>query len=179
MEQWPETCPGATMSTTNLTWTDLGSNTDLRGERSTTDRLSPVTAIKVKINLNYKTFRFLQLFLLLGANSPSSDNSRLPIWSCTSILELTAKSPEKSETMTFLGQDPVRCKTTVHNKGVQHVNNFKYFGLEISHKNEKDIEEKPAKFAQILGIRNKNCEQNLVQKLSTIKVHNALAVPIL
>ena len=53
-----ETFPNATLSTTNLTWTDLGSNTSLRGVRPTTDRLSHVTAIKVKINLNYKIFVF-------------------------------------------------------------------------------------------------------------------------
>jgi len=61
----PETFASATLSTTNLTWTDLGSNTCLRGVRPATDRLSHVTAIKVKINLNYKNVRFLQLFLLL------------------------------------------------------------------------------------------------------------------
>ena len=35
-----KTCPSASSSTTNPTWTDPGSNTGLRGERSATDRLS-------------------------------------------------------------------------------------------------------------------------------------------
>ena len=35
-----KTCPNATLSTTNLTWTDVGSNPGLRGERPGTDRLS-------------------------------------------------------------------------------------------------------------------------------------------
>jgi hypothetical protein len=39
------TCPNATLSTTNPTWTDPGSNPDLRGERQATDRLSHGTAI--------------------------------------------------------------------------------------------------------------------------------------
>jgi hypothetical protein len=34
------TCPSATLSTTNLTWTGLGSNPSLRGERPATNRLS-------------------------------------------------------------------------------------------------------------------------------------------
>jgi hypothetical protein len=38
-----KTCPSATLST-NLTWTDLGSNPGLRGERPATDRLSRGTA---------------------------------------------------------------------------------------------------------------------------------------
>jgi hypothetical protein len=35
-----ETCPSATISTTTLTWTDLGSNKGLRGERSANNSLS-------------------------------------------------------------------------------------------------------------------------------------------
>jgi hypothetical protein len=36
-------CPSATVSTTNATWTDPGSNTGLRGERPATNRLSHAT----------------------------------------------------------------------------------------------------------------------------------------
>jgi hypothetical protein len=43
-------------------------------------------------------------------------------------------SPEKSETMAFLGKDPVRCKIIVDNKCLQ-VKNFKYLGCEISYEN--------------------------------------------
>jgi hypothetical protein len=39
-----KTCPSATLSTTNLTWIDLGSNPGLRGERPATNRLSHGTA---------------------------------------------------------------------------------------------------------------------------------------
>jgi hypothetical protein len=39
-----KTCPSATLSTTNPTWTDPG----LRGERPATNRLSHGTAQKVK-----------------------------------------------------------------------------------------------------------------------------------
>jgi hypothetical protein len=39
-----KTCPSATLSTTHPTWTDLGSNAGLRGERLATNRLSHGTA---------------------------------------------------------------------------------------------------------------------------------------
>jgi hypothetical protein len=37
---WGKTCPSATLSTTNPTWTDPGSNPGLRGGRPATNRLS-------------------------------------------------------------------------------------------------------------------------------------------
>jgi hypothetical protein len=58
-------------------------------------------------------------------------------------------SPEKSETIAFLGQDPAICKIIVNNECLQ-VNNFEYLRCEISYENEKDIQQKLAKFAQIL-----------------------------
>ena len=39
-----KTCPSATLSTTNPTWTDAGSNPGLRGQRPATNRLSHGTA---------------------------------------------------------------------------------------------------------------------------------------
>jgi hypothetical protein len=42
-------------------------------------------------------------------------------------------SPEKSETIAFLRQDPVRCKIVVGNKCLQKVNIF--------YENEKDIQQ--------------------------------------
>jgi hypothetical protein len=40
-----KTCPSATLSTTNPTWTDPVSNPGPRGERPATNRLSLVTAL--------------------------------------------------------------------------------------------------------------------------------------
>jgi hypothetical protein len=40
-----ETCPSATLSTTNPTWIDLKSNLGLRGERPAIDSLSHGTAL--------------------------------------------------------------------------------------------------------------------------------------
>jgi hypothetical protein len=39
-----KTCPSATLSTTNHTWTDPGSKPGLRGDRPATNRLSHGTA---------------------------------------------------------------------------------------------------------------------------------------
>jgi hypothetical protein len=43
---WGKACPSATLSTTNPTWTDLGLNPGLRGERLATNRLSHGTAYR-------------------------------------------------------------------------------------------------------------------------------------
>jgi hypothetical protein len=40
-----KTCPSATLSTTNPTWTDPGSNPGLRGGRPATNRLSQGTVM--------------------------------------------------------------------------------------------------------------------------------------
>jgi hypothetical protein len=42
--------------------------------------------------------------------------------------------PEKAETISFLGQDPVRCKIFVSNKCLQG-NNFKYISCKIFYEN--------------------------------------------
>jgi hypothetical protein len=44
-----KTCPSATLSTTNLTWTDPGSNPGLRGKRPATNRLSHGTAQRLTL----------------------------------------------------------------------------------------------------------------------------------
>jgi hypothetical protein len=56
-------------------------------------------------------------------------------------------SPEKSETMAFLGQDPLRFKIL----WITEVYNLKYLDREISSQNEKDMQQKLAKFSQIMG----------------------------
>jgi hypothetical protein len=77
-------------------------------------------------------------------------------------------SPEKREKMAFLGQDPVKCKIFVENRCFQNVRNFKYLRCETSCENEKDIQQKLAKFAQILGIEKNTFKPTLVQKFSII-----------
>jgi hypothetical protein len=46
-----KTCPSATLSTINPTWTDPESNPGLRGERPATNRLSYGTAICLNLTL--------------------------------------------------------------------------------------------------------------------------------
>jgi len=50
---------------------------------------------------------------------------------------------------------------------------------EISYENENDIQQKLAKFAQILGILNDAFEPTLIWEFSRIEVYNALAVPVI
>jgi hypothetical protein len=88
-------------------------------------------------------------------------------------------SPEKSETMEFLVQDPVGCTTVVVNKCIQKATNVKYLGCEMSYEIEKDNKQKPARFAKMMGIKNSAFKPTLVQKFSKIKIHNILFLPIL
>jgi hypothetical protein len=53
-----KTCPSATLSTTNPTWTDPGSKPDLRGGRPATNRLSHGTA--------YQKFSYLLIVSSTG-----------------------------------------------------------------------------------------------------------------
>jgi len=78
-------------------------------------------------------------------------------------------SPEKSQMMSFLEEDPVISEMIVGNKCLQQAKNFKYLGCEISYGNEKDIQQKIAKFTQILRILNNTFKPNSVQIFSRIK----------
>ena len=81
--------------------------------------------------------------------------------------------------MEFLGQDPVRCKIFAVNKCLQLGKNFKYLGCEIFYENGKDIQQKLAKFVQMLGIMNNAFKPNLAKTFSRIKIYNASALPII
>jgi hypothetical protein len=48
-----KTCPSATLSTTNLTWTNPGSNPGLRGGRPAVNRLSHVTAYLTLVSSSF------------------------------------------------------------------------------------------------------------------------------
>ena len=61
---------------------------------------------------------------------------------------------EKSETMAFLGQDPVRCKIVVHNRRL-HDSILNIAVLKFPMKMYRTFNKKIPKFSQILGIRNK------------------------
>jgi hypothetical protein len=86
-------------------------------------------------------------------------------------------APEKFETMAFLGQNSVRCTVVVDSLCLQQVRNFKYCGCKSFYENDKDIQQKLAKFVQLLEILN--IKPTLVQKFSRIKLNNAFALPIL
>jgi hypothetical protein len=52
-----KTCPSATLSTTNPTWTDPGSNPGLRDERPANNRLSHGTAFQQSL-VNVSNLKF-------------------------------------------------------------------------------------------------------------------------
>jgi hypothetical protein len=63
-------------------------------------------------------------------------------------------TPEKSQTMAVLGQDPVRRKFLLDNKCLQQVKNFKYLASEISCENDKDIQQKTRKICSKSGVNS-------------------------
>jgi transcription termination factor NusB len=52
----------------------------------------------------------------------------------------------------------------------KRINNFKYLSCEIFYENEKDIQQKLAKFVQIVRILNNTFKPTLVHKFSGINV---------
>jgi hypothetical protein len=61
-----KTCPSATLSTTNPTWTDLGSNPGLRGRRPAANHMSHGTALGGCL-VRYCSFSCLELYVLFHA----------------------------------------------------------------------------------------------------------------
>jgi hypothetical protein len=71
-----KTCPSATLSTTNPTWIDSGSNLSLRGERLATNDLSHGTAQEQYLSY---LCQYIKNFLLLAAKyciHPNSTHSK-------------------------------------------------------------------------------------------------------
>jgi hypothetical protein len=56
---WGKTCPSATLSTTNPTWTDPGSNPGLRGGRPAANRLSHGTAVSARLLILFGLTRLI------------------------------------------------------------------------------------------------------------------------
>ena len=75
-----KTCPSATLSTTNPTWTDPGSNPDLRGGRPATNLL------------NHDTAYFIYLFqVYLATSSLSKNMCHCPVaWAVNCVLDVEA-----------------------------------------------------------------------------------------
>jgi hypothetical protein len=73
-------------------------------------------------------------------------------------------STEKSETIAFLGQDPVRCKFVVDNKCLQQAKNSEYLYCEISYANEV-YSTKTSEISQMPGFTNNTLKPTLVLKI--------------
>jgi transcription initiation factor TFIIIB Brf1 subunit/transcription initiation factor TFIIB len=63
-------------------------------------------------------------------------------------------SAQKTKSMTFRGQDPVRTKIVIDNKIIEYVYSFNYLGNMISYEKELDIDKKLHNYLKITGILN-------------------------
>jgi hypothetical protein len=81
---------------------------------------------------------------------------------------------EKSEMVTFLGQDPLWIANDYDMKRILNI-----LVVNFPEKMKKTFQQKLTKFVQISGILNNTFKLTLVRESLRIKVHNALAVPIL
>jgi hypothetical protein len=86
---------------------------------------------------------------------------------------------KKRERIEFLVLDPAICKIVVDHKRLNKLNNFKNLGCEISYENGKFIQQKLANFCSNTGKSKETFNLNLVQEFSTMKVYNALDIPII
>jgi hypothetical protein len=80
--------------------------------------------------------------------------------------------------MAFKGKHPIRTKIVINDTILEQVNHFKYLGSDISYENNKDIDEKVAKFTHICGSIHRNLK-NKTRKYTRIKFCKTTAVPTL
>jgi hypothetical protein len=67
-----KTCPNATLSTTNPTWSNPGSNPGLRGGRQTTNRLSHGTTVIAEVTASYTCLGVVIYELFLEGMYPAN-----------------------------------------------------------------------------------------------------------
>jgi hypothetical protein len=63
-----KTCPSATLSTTNATWPDPGSNTGRRGGKPATNRLSYGAVLQGELSRNIEDFYYILAFHFINLN---------------------------------------------------------------------------------------------------------------
>ena len=88
-------------------------------------------------------------------------------------------SVQKTKSMAFKGQDPVRTKIVIDNKIIEKVNSFNYSGNMISYEKEMDIDNKLHNYLKITGIINNVFRPQKTLKKTRIKLYNTLALPVL
>jgi hypothetical protein len=84
-------------------------------------------------------------------------------------------SVQKTKSMAFKGQEPIRSKIVIDNKITEQENSFNYLGNLISYGNEMDTYNKLNNYLKITGIIN-----NVFRPEKTrIKLYNILPLPTL
>jgi hypothetical protein len=84
-----KTCPNATLSTKNFTWTEPGSNSDLRGGRPAANRLSHGTANRYLLG---ECFSKVKAYTRLWWTPPSDFSVGLCMWSASVCCMFTSSS---------------------------------------------------------------------------------------
>jgi hypothetical protein len=87
-------------------------------------------------------------------------------------------SVTKTKTMAFKGKHLIRTKIVINDTILEQVSHLKYLGSDISNENNKDIDEKVAKFRHICGSTHRNVK-NKTRKDTRIKFYETIAVPTL
>ncbi|KAJ4433985.1 hypothetical protein ANN_16304 [Periplaneta americana] len=87
-------------------------------------------------------------------------------------------SIHKTKTMAFIGKNSIRTKIVINNSGVEQVNAFTYLGCNLSYIHSRDIDNKLAKFQQLLRtIRNTLFKK--VRQDTILKFYKTMAIPTL
>lgn len=80
--------------------------------------------------------------------------------------------------MVFIGKNSIRTKIVINNSGVEQVNAFTYLGCNLSYIHSRDIDNKLAKFQQLLRtIRNTLFKK--VRQDTILKFYKTMAIPTL
>jgi hypothetical protein len=85
-------------------------------------------------------------------------------------------SVTKNKTMAFKGKHLVRTEIFINDTILERVSHFKYLGSDVSYENNKDIDEKVAKFRHICGSMHRNLK-NKTSRDSRTKFYKTTAVP--
>lgn len=88
-------------------------------------------------------------------------------------------SVQKTESMAFKRQEPVRSKTLVDNKIIVQANSFNYLANVISYEKEVDIDKKLNNYLKITHNVNDVFKPQKTLKKTRIKLYNTLALTAL
>jgi hypothetical protein len=78
--------------------------------------------------------------------------------------------------MTFRGRDPIKSKIVISNKIIEQINTYNYLECSLSYAKQKDVATRLLIFLQIKGLINQVLKLYKVQKQTTLRAYNTVAV---